>query len=197
VATAPDRYSLPEGYDHSWASIATGRISCLLPCLIMRRSTLARVGLMNDRLRGAEDFEYYVRLFMDRPDGVHCFPEYIYEYRIYSASYTKAAENCMSIVDSTLQVLEWLFAQERILEEITPYRSSAYASCLRYLAKERLLHGQRRLCRRVVRLALREPNLTTLDWLRACLPIALLSMLPAPCTELARRTRSALEQHAR
>jgi glycosyltransferase involved in cell wall biosynthesis len=172
-------YHLPSEYHHSWRNIVTGQISCQLPALLLRRQTLERVGLFNESLRGAEDFEFYVRLYLDNYDGVSCLSDYVYHYRLHAASLTKAPEHCQRLIESCMQIMEWLFTQAALSPEMRQYRSQGSVACYRYMARERLLHKQPSLCRSIIRQAFRNPHIHFTDVLKKCGPLYIRSFLPS------------------
>jgi glycosyltransferase involved in cell wall biosynthesis len=179
IPKASGGYQLPPTYAHTWENIVTGRISHVLPGLMLRRSTVKRVGLFNEALFGPEDYEYYVRLFIDNFDGVYCLPDYVYQYRIHWASLTKSSANWMRILNSTTQILDWLFSKPELADQIGRYRSIAYVGHYRYYARERLVARQKHLCRRIAWMALQDSNIHGSDWLKQCLPLVIRSLLPA------------------
>ena len=104
-------YAPNPDYWHSWENIVTSRISCLLSALMIRRDVLERVGGFNESLRGAEDYEFYVRLFLHDYDHVACLADYVYGYRIHADSLTKAPRDCDRILADCLRILDWLFTE--------------------------------------------------------------------------------------
>lgn len=179
VAQPNGTYTLPPDYSHSWKNIVLGYFSCLLPGLILRRSTLDRIGNLNEQLYSAEDYEFYVRLFMDNHDGLYCIPNYVYRYRIYSESLTKTAANMDKILASAARIMDWLFGYEHLRPEIEQYRSLSYTGYYRYFARERLLNYQYDLARYVVFKAFQNPNVSFKDWVKYCLPLLVRSYLPS------------------
>ncbi|MBK8190617.1 MAG: glycosyltransferase [Vampirovibrionales bacterium] len=173
------RVGPPAGYPKSWPDIVSGDITCMLPGLMLRRSVRERVGFFNEALCGPEDYEYYVRLYLDDYEGVRCLPAYIYRYRIHSASLTKSPEHVERVLESCLKIFDWLFGSEpRLPQECRQYRSQAYAGVYRYLARERLLNNQPGLCRKVAARAWGDPNVTRGQWFRKILPLTLRSVIP-------------------
>ncbi len=171
-------YSLPSIFRHTWEKISTGEISCLLPGLMLRRETLDRVGLFNESLYAGEDYEYYVRLYLDNFEGVYCMQDYAYRYRVYASSITKSPEHCEKIVNSIVAIMDWYFAQNNLPPKVYPLKSRAYIGGYRYLARERLLNRQPHLARYIVYRAFRNPNVRFRDWVKQCLPLFIRSFLP-------------------
>lgn len=171
-------YALPERYRVTWPNIVTGNISCLLPGLMLRKSTLDRVGLFNELLCGPEDYEFYVRLYLDNFEGVVCLPHYIYQYRLYGESLTKDPARYEKVLNSVLRVMTWLFYEAPLPENLKHLESGAVANAYRYLARERLLHGQPELARKIAMQALSNTSIKRMDWVRLCLPLVLRSILP-------------------
>ncbi len=171
-------YQLPPDYNHSWENIATSKITCLLPALMLRRSAWEQIGNFNENLVGAEDYEFYVRMYLNDYEGVHCLSDYVYQYRIHASSLTKAPEHCQRLLDSGLRIMYWLFNEAPVPVHVKTYRSLAYVACYRYLARERLLHKQPALSRQLVMQAFRDRNIEFKDFLKHCAPLLLRSFLP-------------------
>lgn len=171
-------YALPLDYQHTWENILLARISCLLPGLMLRRETLERIGLFNEALCGPEDYEFYIRLFMDRLEGIGVLPDYLYRYRIYASSLTKSPEHYDRILRSSLAIMQWFFSQPNLSPEIRQLQSRAFTECYRYLSRERLIHRQPMLCRKLAFIALQDPNIRLTDWLGQCFPLLIRSLIP-------------------
>jgi glycosyltransferase involved in cell wall biosynthesis len=171
-------YVLPPDYRHTWERVVLCEISCLLSGLMLRRSTLDRVGLFNEALCGPEDFEFYVRLFLDNFDGVGVLPEYVYNYRVYAASLTKAPERCYQVLNSGLRIMDWLFNEVQLPVDLSHMRPYAFTHCYRYFARERLMNGQPALARKIALDGLKNPEVPPTVWIRQCLPIYLRSFMP-------------------
>ncbi len=171
-------YRLPPGYRCTWKEILTGTVTCMLPALMIRRSTLKRVGHFNEELCGPEDYEFYVRLFLDNFNGVRCLPAYIYRYRVHSRSLTKAPEHVDRLLESNLKIAEWLFAKGTLPRPLHRYRSLAYTDIYRYLARERLLADQPDLARYLVLEAFADRYVGLGHWFIRCFPLLVRSWLP-------------------
>ena len=171
-------YELPGGYSHSWGNIATSNISCLLPALMLRRSAWERIGFFNEALCGPEDYEFYIRMYLDDYEGVHCLADYVYCYRVHAASLTKAPEHYERLLCSGLIIQDWLFQEAPIPDTVRRYKSRAYVGVYRYFARERLLHRQPELAREIACRAMTNPNVRWFDFMTGCLPIVLRSWLP-------------------
>lgn len=171
-------YLLPPDYAHSWERIVTSQISCLLAALMLRRSAWEQIGFFNENLCGPEDYEFYVRMFLHNHAGVHCLSDYVYQYRIHSASLTKAPEHCYRLLDSCLKIMRWLFTEAKIPAEAKRLKSQAYVACYRYLARERLLNRQPDIARDLALKAFQDLHVKNADVLKACGPILIRSLLP-------------------
>lgn len=172
-------YLLPPDYAHSWERIVTSQISCLLAALMLRRSAWEQIGFFNESLCGPEDYEFYVRMFLHNYTGVRCLSDYVYQYRIHSASLTKAPEHCHRLLDSCLKIMRWLFTEAKIPAEAKRFKSQAYVACYRYLARERLLNRQPDIARELAVKAFQDTNINKADAMKGCGPILLRSLLPA------------------
>ncbi len=178
IPTGENAYRLPRGYDHSWEKIATAKFSCLLSSMMLRKSLLEKVGLFNESLCGPEDYEFYVRLFLEDHAGIRCLPFYAYRYRVYGGSLTKDPSRYQRILDSNLQIAQWLFQHPKLPAQAKKYKSAHYSELYRYMARERLLHGQPELARNLVWKGYQDSNLKRMDWLKDCFPLLVRSYLP-------------------
>jgi glycosyltransferase involved in cell wall biosynthesis len=181
----------------TWENIVTSRSSCQLPALLLRKNVLEHIGLFNEALSGVEDFEFYLRLYLYDYEGIACLNEEVYDYRVYAASLTKSPGQAQRLLDSALSIFDWLFAEPRLPAFVQAHRSRAYAGCYRYLARERLLHGQPALCRQIVRQACRNPNIIPRDFLRQCGPLLLRSFFPSAFDRWLVRLRRQIRERRR
>jgi glycosyltransferase involved in cell wall biosynthesis len=180
----PGTYRVPDFVMHRWENIISSRTNCQLPSLMMYRSFLEKVGLFNEALSGMEDYEFYVRLYLEDYDGITCMGDYVYQYRIHTQSLTKSPEHCRRLLDSCLIILEWLFNEAPLPSVVKPYRSLAYVSSYRYQARERLLNGQPELCREILWKAVRDPHILPLDLYQQCFSLMLRSFLPGSLNDV-------------
>ncbi len=176
--TPDGEYKLDVAYVHTWQFILAGYISCLLPALMLRRDTLERVGLFNEDLCGPEDYEFYIRLFLDNLDGVMALPKKVYQYRVYPTSLTKDPKQFDRLLQSGLKIMNWIYAEPALPKEAFQHRSKAFVRCYHHFARERLLHQQSALARHIVYKALRDKNIRLSDWIEKCLPVWIRSWLP-------------------
>lgn len=190
----PGTCQLPPGYPVQWKRILAGDFSCQLPTLMLRRETLQRVGFFNEDLCGPEDYEFFTRLYLDYFEGVACLPAYIYRYRIYANSLTKAPEHVDRILQSALRIKDWLFTEAPLPEGLQQYKSRSYLMCFRYFARERLLHHQAAMARQLILAALKHPAIKTSDWLRDGLALLLRSYFPSSLNQWLITLRRALLQ---
>lgn len=187
-------YVLPPDYSHTWESIVTGQISCMLAGLMLRRDAWEAIGFFNETLCGPEDFEFYVRMFLHNYAGVYCLSDYVYKYRIHSASLTKAPEHCQRVLDSCLKIMDWMFNEAPLPAHAKAYKSLAYMDCYRYLARERLLNNQPAICRQITFQALRDRRINPSDLLRCFAPLLVRSLLPTRFDTLLVKLRWQLRQ---
>lgn len=172
-------YELPSDYSHSWENIATSNISCLLPALMLRRSAWEKIGFFNETLCGPEDYEFYVRMYLHDYEGVYCLSDFVYRYRVHAASLTKSPEHYERLLSSCIRIMDWMFNEAPVPAEVQAYKSRAYVACYRYLARERLLHHQPAIARKIALMALRDPNISFADFVRTCGPLLVRSFLPS------------------
>jgi glycosyltransferase involved in cell wall biosynthesis len=180
------QYQIPPDYYqgvHAWERILTGHLSCMLPGLMLRRETLARVGGLNEDLLAAEDYEFYVRLLLDDFVNVRPLPAYVYEYRVYAESLTKTAQHFERILDNCCAIMDDLFGVRGrpgwLPPEAMAFRSQAYTHLYRYHSRERILHQQPEVARRFLVRALKDGNVGRMHWLRLCFPLLLRSFMPS------------------
>jgi glycosyltransferase involved in cell wall biosynthesis len=171
-------FVLPANYRHSWDAIVKAHLVCMLPALMIRKTLLDRVGLFNEALKGPEDFEFYLRLYLQDFNAITCLPRYIYRYRIHAASLTKAPEHVETILNSNLRIMNWLFEQPGLPAHLKSQRSVGITMAYRYMGRERLLHGQPMLARRLAQDCFKNPDVRFVDALLHCGPIWLRSFLP-------------------
>jgi glycosyltransferase involved in cell wall biosynthesis len=183
-------------YSHCWKNIVTSNISCLLPALMLRRSTQQTIGFFNESLCGPEDYEFYVRLFLHNHAGVQVLSDYVYQYRIHSASLTKAPEHCERLLSSCLKIMAWMFEEASIPAEVRHLRSEATVACYRYLARERLLHHQPTLARHLALKAYQDPFVSTRDFLKSCGPLLLRSFVPSSMDSLLVKLKRQLRERS-
>ncbi len=192
-----ENYSLPSNYKKSWKEIVAGNVICLLAALMLRRSTLERVGLFNEKLYGPEDFEFYLKIYLDNFEGFHCLPAYIYEYRIHSASLTKTPENMTRVLQSSLDIVQWLFSEANVPEDVYSYKSLAFTEVYRYLARERLLNQQPELAREILSKSFENGCIKKIDWFAHCFPLMIRSFIPYPLDHFMVTLRLQLRNHIR
>jgi glycosyltransferase involved in cell wall biosynthesis len=172
-------YLPPKDYQHTWERIVTSQISCLLAALMLRRSAWEQIGFFNENLCGTEDYEFYVRMFQHHHAGVYCLSDYVYQYRIHSASLTKAPEHCQRLLESCLTIMRWLFEEVELPPSARALKSKAYLGCYRYLARERLLNHQPHMARALALKTFFDPNIHKKDALFGCGILLLRSFLPS------------------
>lgn len=187
-------YEMPAGYSHSWENIATSNISCLLASLMLRRSAREQIGFFNEDLCGPEDYEFYVRMYLNDYEGVRCISDYIYKYRIHSNSLTKKPEHCERVLSSCIRIMDWMFSEAPVPSHVYDYKSRAYVACYRYLARERLLHHQPALARQIAWKAFKDKNITRADFMKECGPLLLRSFLPSGFDQLLVQARRVLRE---
>jgi hypothetical protein len=151
----------------------------MLPALMIRRSAQQAIGTFNEALCGPEDYEFYVRMFLHRYEGVYCLSDYVYQYRIHSASLTKAPEHCQRLLNSCLKIMDWMFTEAPVPSEVYAYQSLAYIACYRYLARERLLNQQPKIARQLALQAFSDRHIKFSDAVKQCGPLLLRSFLPS------------------
>lgn len=171
-------YKLPPTYKSSLESVVMGYTISTLPAFMIRKSTINRIGLFNEELYGPEDYEFIIRLFLDKKNGIYCLPNYVYKYRIHINSLTKSPHHCEKLIDSHLKIMAWLFNHPAVPGALHLLKSKAYAEGYRYLARERLIYRQPLLTRYIVLEALKNRNIHISDWLVQCLPLIVRSYLP-------------------
>lgn len=185
-------YYLNPRYTHSWENIVTSHISCLLSALMLRREAREAIGFFNESLYSAEDYEFYVRMFLHNYNQVKCLSDYVYQYRLHTGGMTKRPEHYEKVLNSCLRIFQWLFDEAPIPEHVKRYRSKAYVHCYRYLARERLLNAQPSLARQIILKAAKEQNIRFSDFMQVCGPLLLRTLWPTAWDQALVRTRQTL-----
>jgi GT2 family glycosyltransferase len=181
--------AIPSFYSHDWHFLLEGGLSCMLPGLLLKRDTLNRVGLLDERFVAAEDYQFYMRLFYDSHATVYAMPHYVYQYRVYAGSLTKTPEKAAQILDSVLGVMNWIFDQPQLPQQYQPLRGSCLTHCYRYLIRERILNDQPDLARQMVWHAYRDPAINRSQWIKLCGPLLIRTFLPSQVNSLLLRWR--------
>lgn len=160
--------------------------------LMLRRQTLARVGMFQENKAVAEDLAFYLRLFLDDFEGVHTIPAYIFWYRVYPASITQDEARFQQVLASMPALYEGIAADSRLPQ---PIRQQWSALCARHIgqfyARSRLQSGLCAQARRMVMAAAGYGFIRRGDWLRYCLPFAVLSYVPPSLLAALRRLKRA------
>jgi glycosyltransferase involved in cell wall biosynthesis len=175
---AAGNWLLPQGYSHQWPFLAAGSLSCMLSGLLLRRSFQQTIGLFNEALYSAEDYEYYLRLFLANHDSIVALPRYVYRYRVYPNSLTKVNQNWERILNCALSINQWLFEHPALPADVQACRSMSRAAYYRYFARERLLLGHQSICRAILWRGLQDPTIALADKITRFLPVACRSWLP-------------------
>jgi glycosyltransferase involved in cell wall biosynthesis len=174
------KLALPSFYSHDWPFLLKGGLSCMLPGLLMKRETMERVGLLDERFVAAEDYQYYIRLLIDGDrQRVYPLPHYVYQYRVYSSSLTKTTDRADQILHSVLAVMNWIFDQPQLPDAYQPMRAECLTHCYRYLIRERVLNHQPDMARYMIAHAFNNPQVSRKAWLKLCTPLLVRSFLPA------------------
>jgi glycosyltransferase involved in cell wall biosynthesis len=184
----------PSFYSHDWVFLLEGGLSCMLPGLMLKKETLARVGLLEEAFVAAEDYQYYMRLFLDNHAGVINLPIYVYQYRVYQGSLTKSVDRAQEIVNSVLDVMKWVFNHPAMPPQYQYLRPSCLAHCYRYLIRERVLNNQPKLAKHMIMLALNDPEVPKALWAKHCLPLLCRAMLPHAINQQLLRYRETKRQ---
>ncbi|MDX2086127.1 MAG: glycosyltransferase [Candidatus Melainabacteria bacterium] len=146
---------------------------------LMRRSVLETVGLQNETLPPAEDFEYFCRMLLFHGQTLGYLPTPVYRYRIHTASATKDPRRLQNNIQRCRLVRRWLFAHPQLPSEALGYESESYARMYGYWGRERLLDGNPELTLNVMAQAWQDPQVKAKDWLAHCLPLTIRACLPA------------------
>jgi glycosyltransferase involved in cell wall biosynthesis len=188
--------ALPTFYSHDWAFLLKGGLSCMLPGLLLKKSTLDRVGLFNEEFIAAEDYQFYMRLLFDAPKNVHALPHYVYQYRVYGTSLTKTMDKAQAIVNSVLAVMNWIFDHPQLPAAYQPMRAECLTHCYRYLIRERILNNQPTIARHMITQAYNDTQISKATWAKLCLPLLIRSFLPYGINSWLRqrKERSRLQQ---
>jgi glycosyltransferase involved in cell wall biosynthesis len=175
---ANNTYGLPVGYETGWERLIRGHISCMLPALMLRREFLERVGYFNETLFGAEDYEFYVRMYLADYDNIHCVPSYIYQYRCYTNSTTKDEGIYQQMVNNDVKIADWLMSLHQIPVNLKAMESVIYTEVYRDRARSWLMAHRPDLTRKIALQALGNSHIQFKDWVKLCLPLWVRSFIP-------------------
>ena len=169
--TSQEQWLLPKEYEHSWPFLVKSSLSCLLPGLMLKRSFQAKIGFFNENLYGPEDYEFYIRMFLEDFNSVYALPYYVYQYRIHNSSLTKRDSTWEHILSSTLLINTWLFEHPKLPAEFHHLKSASRASYYRYFARERLLLNQPKVGLAIIGKGIKDKVISPIDKIRKFFPL--------------------------
>ncbi len=172
------QYRFHESYQHTWDNIFQKRVAHQLQSLMMRRETFERVGFFVELFPVSEDFIYFLKLFMDNLEGVHCIPRLIFKYRINTGSITQSHAQVERILAAEPGFIRYVFETLPLPNEAKRYKVQATLARYRYWAWTQMRHGRLDMVYRVVLAALKNPMIPRTLWLQSCFPYLLRTMLP-------------------
>jgi glycosyltransferase involved in cell wall biosynthesis len=178
IPVGEGRYKLSARAVPCWRNIILGWLPNNVGGMMMRRSTFERVGFFDESLMTAEDYQYLVRLYKDSPAGLTILPEVVMRYRIHTASITKTVHRFDELFDSERRMLDWLFEESGIPNELKRFRSQKFALAYKFLASIRLRHHQVGVARKLLTQAWHEPCIHWQDWTRFCLMPMVRTFMP-------------------
>lgn len=178
----PDRmclgaYRTPDTYRHTWKHILTCDVRNAVQGLMLRKETLARVGLQSEYFKWP-DYVFYIKLFIDHFDGVQYTPHHVFRYRIHLQSDTRNRKGFDTLLAQIPELCGWIFSKDGIPAEFHHLKSEIYARNYAQLARSRYDGKAVRQLLICVMAALTNPNIKLGDWLLYCLPYAGRILLP-------------------
>jgi glycosyltransferase involved in cell wall biosynthesis len=169
---------------YSWADILGAKIPTWLQGLMFRREVLSRIKPFNETILINEDYLFFLELFLDKFDGVHSIPSYVFRYRHYPDSITKTPENFKRILKNQSVFFEYLFNHPKLEPMLAETGISLIATrFIHTIALIRLRFGQPKNARIACLWALKAKNISKKDWILQLSPILLLSIIPAAILE--------------
>ncbi len=176
-------YVLLEPNQHTWPAILLAKSAHQMQSLMMRSATLKRVGLMDEQFHASGDFLYFIRLFLDDFEGVHCIPKLIFRYRTYTGSITQDPERLALLLAQEPELVNYVFDTLPIPTEYQWLRPHVSSHRYRFKASVQAQNRQPALVRKIIVAALHDPNLPFGLWLRQCLHHYIRSFIPYPVTQ--------------
>lgn len=171
------KLTLPHNFSQSWKDVVLAKIQCLLSASMIRKSTINRIGLFDERWVAGEDYQFFARLYLDNFEGIKAIPAYIYQYRVYGQSLTKSPEKAERILQDNLEITDWVFEQQNLPQNVQHLKSQTLAEAYRYLSRERLINNQSNLSLWLITHAWNNPNVVKKDWLFQLMPLFIRSLL--------------------
>jgi glycosyltransferase involved in cell wall biosynthesis len=95
-----DAFRLSPAYAHSFEKfLFEEQDFCQLQALMLRRTTLQRVGPFEEKLYHSQDKHYYLRLYQAGLKNFHFIARPVFQYRVYPASITKDNRRLRQLLD--------------------------------------------------------------------------------------------------
>ncbi len=171
-------YGLPVGYENSWHNLLMGYIVCTLPCYLIRRETVERIGQFDEELCGPEDWDFIMRLFLEGHDQIKAIPAYIYQYRMHLGSLSKAPQKLDRLIKSHLIIMSRIFSNPKLPSHLKAYRSKATLEGYYYLAREWLILERPDITRDILFMAIENRNICLQDWFQRAPQLIARTYLP-------------------
>jgi glycosyltransferase involved in cell wall biosynthesis len=147
--------------------------------LMIRREVLEIIGPADETLVGAEDLDFFFRLFFHDVYRIVRLNRPVYEYRKNDASLTRTLSKSRQLAEDELHVLKWIFAQPHFPRGALKYRSKALAYRYFLNARAHLLAGETKWTQRILAFAWDDADINKVDWARYLGQLALRTYLPA------------------
>jgi len=171
-------YLLPYGEEVNWEKLMRGQVCASLTTCLIKREVFDTVGLLREDLRHWEDYEYIVRIYKNYQQGLIPIPAYIVKYRAQPESTSRSAENNQRMIHCYLSVLDNIFNDPELPQEIkSKWYSFAYSRVFRVLCRIQLKSGRNNEARTLAFKAIKHSSFSPKQWAFQLAPIVVQSFL--------------------
>ncbi len=169
---------LPKELNWTPEKLVTGRLNCLLPTLLIKKSLFDAVGYFDETLPATEDYDFFIRLLTQYGNRYQRVPVMVYDYRFYANSITRDDARVYDVLGSQLTIQQKLFASP-FGQQYLHLKSKATLGKYKFMARERINIGRQKLAREIIFKALNNPDITLADKLMTGSQLLLRSYLPS------------------
>lgn len=169
---------VPESLKWTPEKLVTGKLNCLLPTLLIKKSLLDAIGLFDEELPATEDYEFFIRLLSQYGDRYQRVPVVVYDYRFYADSITRDDTRINDVLESQLEIQKRLFASP-LGKKYAHLKSRATIGKYKFLIRERINIGRQKLARQFIFKAMANPDISIKDKIVTGSQLLVRSYLPA------------------
>jgi hypothetical protein len=144
----------------------------------MRRSIVETVGPFYEAATHAFDTQYLLRLFLKGLALACPVPDYGVRYRIHTGGITKKPALVQHLIQSRLQVVDWLYGQNNLPLDVLRLKSWMYLATYLRTARLQLFEGRSRRTLEIAQHAFRDSNVALFPCLMQFLPLMILAWMP-------------------